>query len=281
LNDAAIILQRDENIALLLISNPRLRNALSTTLLLQLRARLDELCRDDGIGALMIGSAVEGFFASGGNIGELRALEGSKGGLQFAQLAQATFKMVEQFPRPVVAAINGFCLGAGVELAVSADVRIAADNAVIASPQVGLGILPGLGGGQRLIRLCGVGRARHQILSGDRINAEEALRLRLVELVVPASDLRRTAVDMAKRLACKPRVAAGLAKQALNRSSQARLKGGCAYEASLFGLACSATKECRLRTVPHHSEPCGSGDPPAHAGNGDILYPSGAVLPCA
>ena len=261
MTDVEIIFQRDENIALLLIYNPRLRNALSKDLLVQLRARLEELSQDERIGAVIIGSAVEGFFASGGNIGELRALEGSTAGLRFAQLAQATFKTVEQFPRPVLAAINGVCLGAGLELALSADIRIAAHSAVLASPQLGLGILPGLGGGQRLIRLCGVGRARRHILSGDRISAEEAEALGLVERVVPASELWKTARETAKRLANKSKVATGLAKKALNYSSQARLETGCAHEATLFGLACSAANCSALRPPPERDGvPVLSGD---------------------
>lgn len=234
-----ILCEREENLALLLIHNPRLRNALSKELLSQLRTNLLELRQDDGVGALIIGSAIEGFFASGGNIRELQALAGSTGGLDFADSAQRVFKMVEDFPRPVLAVINGYCLGAGAELAMAADIRIAADIALLSSPQVGLGITPGLGGGQRLIRLCGPGGAKRLILTGDLVTAQDALRLRLVEFVVPASELWDVAKAMAKRLASKPTSALALAKEAVNFSSQANLESGCAYEAARFGLACS------------------------------------------
>lgn len=237
--DAKIITERDGDLVLLLIHNPRLRNALSEEIVSQLSDVLLKLSQDDTVGALIISSAVEGIFVSGGNIRELHALAGSTGGLHFAQSMQAVFKMVEDFPRPVLAVITGYCLGAGTELAMAADIRIAADTAVFASPQVRLGITPGLGGGQRTIRLCGTAHAKRLILTGEQITAGEALRLGLVERVVPASELWAAAKDTARRLSSKPRPALTMAKRALNYSSQANLVAGCAYEASQFGFACS------------------------------------------
>ena len=239
MTDVSVIAERDGNLVLLLIHNPRLRNALSAEILTQLRAALLELRQDEEVGAVIIGSAVEGIFASGGNIRELHALSGSTDGLHFAELAQAAFKTVESFPRPVLAVINGYCLGAGAELAKAADIRIAADTAIFSSPQVGLGITPGLGGGQRLIRLCGTGHAKRLILTGERIGARDAWHLGLVEWIVPASELWDLAKAMARKLANKPRTALTLAKKALNYSSQANLKVGCAYEAAQFGQTCS------------------------------------------
>ncbi len=245
LAESGILTKRDESLALLLINNPRLRNALSTLILAQLRSVLLEWTHDDGIGAVIIGSAIEGAFASGGNIKELRALAGSSGGYDFAQWVQAVFKMVEDFPRPVLAAINGYCLGAGAELAMAADIRIAADSALLSSPQVGLGITPGLGGGQRLIRLCGTGHAKRLILTGDLITAQEALRLGVVEMVVPAPELWDVSKAIARKLASKPRAAMTLAKRMINHSSQANLQSGCAYEAAQFGLVCPLTGRSR------------------------------------
>lgn len=234
---ASLIAKREGNIALLLIHEPQLRNALSREVVSDLRAALLKLSQDKDVAVLIIGSALEDVFVSGGNIRELRALDGSTEGLCFARCMQALFKSVEDFPRPVLAVINGYCLGAGAELAMAADLRMAADTAVLSSPQVGLGIIPGLGGGQRMIRLCGVGHARRHILTGERISAMEALRFGLVEWVVPASQLWDTAMAMARKLANKPRSAMSLAREALNLSSQARLEAGCAFEASRFGLA--------------------------------------------
>jgi enoyl-CoA hydratase len=242
LADVGIIAHREENLALLLIHNPRLRNALSQEILSQLRAALLKLRQDDRVRALIIGSDVDGAFASGGNIRELQALAGSTGGLRYAESLQSVFRLMEDFPRPVLAAINGYCLGAGAELAMAADMRVAADTALLASPQVGLGITPGLGGGQRLIRLIGPGHAKRLILTAELISAKEALRLGLVELVVPLSELWDVARATARRLANKPRAAVILAKKALNYSSQANLQSGCAYEATQFGLACWGAK---------------------------------------
>ena len=134
--------------------------------------------------------------------------------------------------------------------------RIAAQSAVLASPHLGLGILPGLGGGQRLIRLCGVGRARCHILSGDRINAESAQALGLVEQVVPESELWETTLGMARRLASKSRIATGLAKKALNYAAHARLAAGCANEAALFGVACAAADGSALSVLPGDGARC-------------------------
>jgi enoyl-CoA hydratase len=239
LPDATVVVQREDDLALVLINNPRRRNALSTPVLASLQSVLSQAAVDDNIGAVVVGSALEGVFASGGDIRELQALGGSTDGLRFAQNAQAVFHTVETLPKPVIAAIDGYCLGAGTELVLAADIRIASDRTVLASPQVGLGITPGLGGGQRLLRLCGRACARRLILTAERIDAREALRLGLVEFVVPSAQLWETAKAVAVRLARQPRTAITLAKRMINFASQAGLREGCAYEASLFGLACA------------------------------------------
>ncbi len=234
---AYLITKREGDIALLLIQNPRLRNALSQEVVSDLRSALLTLSEDKDVGVLIIGSALEGIFVSGGNIRELHALDGSTDGLGFAVRMQALLKSLDDFPRPVLAVINGHCLGAGTELAMAADLRIAADTSTFSLPQVGLGIIPGLGGGQRMIRLCGVGHAKRHILTGERISAAEACALGLVERVVPGSQLWDTAMALARKLASKPRLAVSLARQALGFSSQASLEVGCAFEACQFGLS--------------------------------------------
>ncbi len=232
-----LIAKQEGDIAQLLIHEPRSRNALSKEVVSDLSSALLELSQDKRVGVLIIGSALENVFVSGGNIRELHALDGSTEGLGFATRMQAFFKRVEDFPRPVLAVINGYCLGAGVELAVAADLRIAVDTAIFSSPQVGLGIIPGLGGAQRMIRLCSAGHAKRHVLSGERVSAAEAFHLGLVEWVVPASQLWDAAMAMARKLANKPRLAMSLAREALNLSSQAPLEAGCAFEARQFGLA--------------------------------------------
>ena len=248
LHEPGILRERDGRLALFRIHNPAQRNALSREVLAQLRAGLLELSQDETVGALLIGSSSESVFASGGNIRDLRSLADSTDGLSFAESVQAVFRLIEDFPRPVVAAINGYALGAGAELAVAADIRIASDTARLAFPQIGLGITPGLGGGQRLIRLLGPGRAKRVILLGDVISAQDAFRLGLVELVVPSSDLWATAKGVADKLSLKPKTALELAKRALDFSSHANLESGCAYEALQFGLACSLAPFAPLTT---------------------------------
>jgi len=240
LTNAPLVVQHEGDLALLLMNSPRRRNALSAPILASLQSALSQAALDDRVGAVIIGSALEGVFASGGDIRELQALEGSTGGLCFAETAQAVFRTIETLPKPVVAAIDGYCLGAGAELAMAADIRVASDRAVLASPQVGLGITPGLGGGQRLLRLCGTGCARRLILTAQRVEGQEALRLGLVEFVVSSALLWETAKAVALRMARKPRTAMRLAKRMVNFSSQAGLAEGCAYEANQFGLACAA-----------------------------------------
>lgn len=229
-----LLYEQEGPLALLKVNYPPRRNALSREMLLQLQAALVKARRCEQIRGLLIGSAIEGTFVSGGNVQELQQLANSTEGYQLAETFQAVFKLVEEFPGPVIAAINGYALGAGAELAVATDLRVAADTAVFSFAQVSRGILPGFGGGQRLIRLIGQGHAKRLILMGEMISAQEALQLGLVECVVPLSELWSTAKELAYQLAEKPAFALRLAKQALNDTSQSTLEAGCAYEAQLL-----------------------------------------------
>jgi enoyl-CoA hydratase len=234
-----VLVERDGGIGSLRINNPRLRNALSRPVLDELKQALEGLARDSTMRVLIIGSALDGIFVSGGNINELAGLEGTQSGLQFALDVQAVFDLVEQFPWPVIAAINGRALGAGAELASACDLRIAADTVHIAFPHVRLGITPGLGGGQRLVRLVGRAHAKRIILSGEPLTATEAWQIGWVDRLAPQEQLWKVTEELARDLACKPRCAMQLAKKALNSSSQAGFAAGCAQEALRFGLACS------------------------------------------
>jgi enoyl-CoA hydratase len=234
-----LIRKQDGPVLTVLIRHPELRNALSRTIVTQLQRVLLEVAENDSIAAIIIGSALEKVFASGGNIRELHDLHGATEGLSFAVAIQQAFQLIADCPIPVIVAINGYCLGAGLEMALAADIRIAADNAIFASPQVALGITPGLGGGQRLARLCRRAHARRLILTGDRIDAAEALRIGLVEQVVPVARLWAAAMEIAQTLATKPRSAIAYAKRALREADHSCLEAGTALEAVLFGLACA------------------------------------------
>ena len=234
-----LIRRQDGPVLTVLIHAPELRNALSRAIVTQLQDALAEASENDGIGAIIIGSALEKVFASGGNIRELHDLHGSKEGLLFAAAMQEAFQLLADCPVPTITAINGYCLGAGLEMALAADIRIAASNAILASPQVGLGITPGLGGGQRLARLCRCAHAKRLILTGDHIDAAEALRIGLVDQVVPVAQLWASAMETAQKLATKPRSAIAYAKRALQEADHSSLEAGSALEAVLFGLACA------------------------------------------
>lgn len=240
LPEPVVLSEREGKLALLRINSLPRRNALSREVLAELKVALSTLSRSQEIGALIIGSAIEGTFVSGGDVRELRDLASAEEGLNLARSFHEVFQLVEGFRCPVVATINGYTLGAGAELAVAADIRVAADTALLSFAQVLRGILPGFCGGQRLIRLVGSGHAKRLILTGEMVTAQEALRLGLVEFVVPPAELWSKAKELGRTLASKPGNGVALAKQALNFSSQSRLKTGCAYEAELFGRACSS-----------------------------------------
>jgi enoyl-CoA hydratase len=159
-----------------------------------------------------------------------------------AYLGQSTFDKVEECPKPVIAAINGFALGGGCELALACHIRLAADSAKIGVPEINLGVIPGHGGTQRLVRLLGKGRALELICTGDHISAEEAARIGLVNAVYPADELMQQARELAEKFASKPPVALRYALEAVNQGVNATLKEGQAIEAHLFGL-CFSTED--------------------------------------
>ena len=154
--------------------------------------------------------------------------------------ARRVFETVESLPKPTIAAVNGYCLGAGCELAMACDIRIASDNAKLGQPEVNLGIIPGGGGTQRLPRLVGLGRAYELLYTGNVITADQALEIGLVNDVVPQSELRQRVADLANRIAEKSPLALRIIKEAVRTSARAPLDEGIRMETSLFGLAFSS-----------------------------------------
>jgi enoyl-CoA hydratase len=150
------------------------------------------------------------------------------------------FDIMASFPKPVIAMINGFCLGGGCELALSCDIRVASDNARFGQPEINLGIIPGGGGTQRLTRLVGEGKAMELILTGDMIDAQHAYNLGLVNLVVPAADLEAKTLELANRIAEKSPVALRMAKEAVKTAARANLDEGLRREIDLFALTFSS-----------------------------------------
>ena len=233
-----IDLDRADGVATLTLNRPEALNAFNSEQLRLLEQMLAEVATDPAIRAVVLTGAGERAFAAGADIREMAALS-PEGGLAFGRLGHAVTRAVEALPQPVVAAVNGFALGGGCELAIACDIRIASENAVFAQPEVSLGIPPGWGGSQRLPRLVGPGMAAEMILTGRRVAAAEALRIGLVNRVVPLPDLMPAAAELAATIAANGPVAVRAAKRlmalAFDGDPVVGLETECAVFGSVFG----------------------------------------------
>ena len=233
-----IDLDRADGVATLTLNRPEALNAFNTEQLRLLEQMLAEVAADPAIRAVVLTGAGDRAFAAGADIREMAALS-PEGGLAFGRLGHAVTRAVEALPQPVVAAVNGFALGGGCELAIACDIRIASENAVFAQPEVSLGIPPGWGGSQRLPRLVGPGMAAEMILTGRRVAAAEALRIGLVNRVVPLPDLMPAAAELAATIAANGPVAVRAAKRlmalAFDGDPVVGLETECAVFGSVFG----------------------------------------------
>lgn len=230
---AEVVVERDGPVAVLTINRPKVMNALSVNTLDLLEAAIDELADDDGIRALVITGAGEKAFVAGADITEIRDLDRA-GGEAFAHRGQELFRKIEALPKPVVAAVNGFALGGGCELAMACDMRIAAENARFGQPEINLGILPGYGGTQRFTRLLGYGKAAELLMTGEMVGAGEARELKLVERVVPEGEALASATELARTLAGKAPLAIAAIKRAIDASGGEH-EAGYRVEAGEFG----------------------------------------------
>ncbi|MEN9938183.1 MAG: hypothetical protein RLZZ387_4762 [Chloroflexota bacterium] len=237
----------DGPVAVITIAREQVRNALSGAVIAEIFTALQAVERDDALRAVVITGAGERAFAAGADIGELRALPGADDARRFAEQTHEVGLFIARMRKPVIAAINGFALGGGLELAMSCDIRLAADSARMGQPEINLGIIPGWGGTQRLPRLVGPSAAKLLCLTGDVVDAQEALRLGLVERVFPAAELMGAAMALARQIAAKPPLAVAAIKQAIARGLEMPLAEGCAYEAALFG-AVTATEDAKEGT---------------------------------
>jgi len=179
-------------------------------------------------------------FVAGADIAELSEL-GSAGAARTAEIGQYLTKTIENFPTPVIAAINGFALGGGCEVAMACDIRLASDKAKLGQPEVNLGIIPGYGGTQRLVRLVGLGKAKELIFTGDMVDAAEAHRIGLVDEVYPAEELMDKALKLAGKIAAKSAPSIKLAKELINRAEEMNLSAGLDLERGAFGVCFGAT----------------------------------------
>jgi enoyl-CoA hydratase len=233
-----ILLQKEDRVAVITISRPKALNALNTETLKELELAIDEIASDDEVYAVILTGDGKAFVA-GADITEMKDLD-VMGGRKFGNLGNKVFRKIETLEKPVIAAVNGFALGGGCELSMACDIRIASSKAKFGQPEVGLGITPGFGGTQRLARLVGTGMAKQLIYTGDIINAEEALRIGLVNKVVEPEQLIEEVKLLAKKIASNAPIAVKLSKTAINRGMQMDIDTALIYEAEIFG-ACFST----------------------------------------
>ncbi len=225
----------DGHVATLTINRPEKLNALNIATRSRIVEELNDLAANDDIRVVILTGAGEKSFVAGADIAEF---EGRSPVDQFRVMTDSSaFLAVDQFPKPIIAAINGFCLGGGCELALACDIRIASEKAKLGQPEINLGLLPGGGGTQRLPRLVGMGAALKMLYTGDFIRADEAHRIGLVDEVVPPDQLVARAKELADTIASKSPVALRLIKQAVRTSARTSLDEGLKQEVTLFSLA--------------------------------------------
>ena len=238
---ANVLYEKSNGIARVIINRPKVLNALNTPTWADLRTVFENARDDDRVRGIILTGAGDKAFIAGADISEL-AQAGAFQAEESSRFGQAVLELIENLGKPVVAAINGFALGAGCETAMACTIRIAVENAKFGQPEVKLGLLPGGGGTQRLPRLVGKGRALQLILSGEMIDAQEAYRIGLVNEVVSAANLMARAETILKQISANAPIAIKFALEATNKGLDTSQNEGFALEASYFGI-CAATDD--------------------------------------
>ncbi len=231
-----------ENIAVVTINRPEALNALNSQVLDDLAAAFDGI-DTNVVRAVVLTGAGEKSFVAGADIGEMSTLSKEEGEA-FGKKGNDIFRKIEEFPVPVIAAVNGFALGGGCEISMSCDIRICSENAMFGQPEVGLGITPGFGGTQRLARTVGVGMAKQLIYTARNIKADEAYRIGLVNAVYPQEELMAAAEKMASQIAVNAPIAVRACKKAINDGLQTDIDAALVIEEKLFG-SCFETEDQR------------------------------------
>ena len=232
--------EQDGMVGIITINRPEALNALNSAVLDELNGCLDGI-DTNVVRAIVLTGAGNKSFVAGADIGEMSKLSPAEGEA-FGKKGNDVFRKIETFPIPVIAAVNGFALGGGCEIAMSCDIRICSDNAMFGQPEVGLGITPGFGGTQRLARLIGAGMAKHLIYTARNIKADEALRIGLVNAVYPQEELMPAAKKMAAAIAQNAPIAVRACKKAINDGLDAKMDDAIVIEEKLFG-SCFATHD--------------------------------------
>jgi enoyl-CoA hydratase len=234
-----LLLERDGAVAVVTLNRPKVLNALNNQTLAELASCLADLKADPAVRAIILTGAGEKSFVAGADINELAALSPVEGQAH-ARRGQLIFDAIEHLGKPVIAAINGFALGGGCELAMACTMRLAADTARFGQPEVNLGLIPGYAGSQRLPRLVGKGIAMEILLTGDMVSAQRAYEIGLVNRVVPAAGLMAEAKKLAQALAAKAPIAVRFILDAVNQGLESPFAVGQYLETSLFGTIASS-----------------------------------------
>ena len=237
---AFVEVTKQGNVGIVTMNRPEALNALSSAVFADLTKALDIVEKDDEIYVVVITGAGRAFVA-GADIGEMATMNVEEG-LAFSELGNNLMMRVDLFSKPTIAAVNGFALGGGCELALAADIRVASEKAKFGQPEVGLGIIPGFGGTQRMARIIGTGAAMELIYTADTIDAKRALEIGMVQHVVPAEELMDFALAMANKIASKAQVAIRTSKMAIRRGIDCDISTAATYEALAFAT-CFATED--------------------------------------
>jgi enoyl-CoA hydratase len=230
-----ILVEVDEPVGIITFNRPSVLNALRNRLLSEFSQALVDLDEHNGVRVVVVTGAGEKAFAAGADIAELNAIATARTGVEQARRGQALTRQMERLRKPVIMAVNGFALGGGCEIAMAGDILIASDNAKFGQPEVNLGLLPGYGGSQRMTRLVGKGMAMYLCLTGETIDAREALRIGLAQKVVPLPELMAEAKRIATLIASKAPLAVAACKRAINGGAHLSIDDGLALEALEFG----------------------------------------------
>jgi enoyl-CoA hydratase len=234
-----LLVDRDDAVVIVTLNRPKVLNALNSQTLTELERAMAAFKDDTGVRAIVLTGAGEKSFVAGADINELAALS-PVAGKEHARHGQQIFDAIEQLGKPVIAAVNGFALGGGCELAMACTLRIAADTARFGQPEINLGLIPGYAGSQRLPRLVGKGVALEILLSGDMIGAQRAYEIGLVNRVVPAAELMTETSKLAHALASKAPIAVRYILDAVNQGLDSPFAQGEYLETSLFGTIASS-----------------------------------------
>jgi enoyl-CoA hydratase/carnithine racemase len=236
-------IKMDESVAILTISRPPENkvNVLTPKAMEELNSSIDDLAKDNNVRTIVITGEGPYTFVAGVDVKEIAKITSRAQAVDLVKKGQSVLNKIENLEKPVICAVNAICLGGGMELAMACHIRIVSDRAKFGQPEILLGIIPGFGGTQRLLRLCGQAKAREILLTGDQITAKDALEIGLVNQVVPDGRLLKEAVGLAKKIALRPQMAVRLIQKAVRDGAEKTLAEGLSLEGELFGEVCETS----------------------------------------